>query len=220
MAPPAQSGPGRGWLDRRGEPTRPSPAGTATALPPNTRLSNGLKEFVRELPVGRGLILDAGPAWQATIEFFTERGFKIYTDDILRAWREARGEESERPLVERFLARCLDQPDNSFDGILIWDLIDYLDEELLPVVVRRLYQIARPGGLVLGIFHSKVPAPVPEFRRYRIRNAETLEILPTGMTLPVQRALANRQLLDLFGQFRSSKTFIGRDNLREALFLK
>ncbi len=220
MAPPAQFGPGREWLDRRGEPSRPSPTGTATALPPNTRLSNGLKEFVRELPVGRGLILDAGPAWQSTIEFFTERGFKIYTDDILRAWREARGEEGERPLAERFLARCLDQPDNSFDGILIWDLMDYLDEELLPVVVRRLYQIARPGGLVLGIFHSKIPAPVPEFRRYRIRNAETLEILPTGMTLPVQRALANRQLLDLFGQFRSSKTFIGRDNLREALFLK
>lgn len=220
MAPLAQFGHGRGWLERRGEPTRPSPGDSATALPSSTRLSNGLKEFVRELPVGRGLILDAGPAWQSTIEFFTERGFKIYADDILRGCREAREEEGERLLVERFLARCLDQPDNSFDGILVWDLIDYLEEELLSTVVRRLYQVARPGGLVLGIFHSKIPSPMPEFRRYRIRNAETLEILPTGMTLPVRRALANRQLLDLFGQFRSSKTFIGRDNLREALFLR
>ncbi len=220
MAPLARFGHAWGRLDRRAEASRPSPAEAAPALPLNTRLSNGLKEFIRELPVGRGLILDAGPAWQSTIEFFTERRFKIYTDDIFRACREARAEESEKPLVERFLARCLDQPDNSFDGILIWDLIDYLDEELLPAVVRRLYQVARPGGLVLGIFHSKIPTPPPEFRRYRIRNAETLEIIPSGITLPVRRALANRQLLDLFAQFRSSKTFIGRDNLREALFLK
>lgn len=220
MAPLARFGHTWGRVDRRSEPSRPSPAEAAPALPLNMRLSNGLKEFVRELPIGRGLILDAGPAWQSTIEFFTERGYKMYADDIFRACREAREDEAEKPLVARFLARCLDQPDNSFDGILIWDLIDYLDEEVLTAVVRRLHQIARPGGLVLGIFHSKIPTPTPEFRRYRIRNAETLEIIPTGMTLPVRRALANRQLLDLFGQFRSSKTFIGRDNLREALFLK
>jgi hypothetical protein len=175
---------------------------------------------VRELPIGRALVLDAGPAWQATIEFFTQRGFKIYTDDVLRAYQEAGAEDDERPLVERLLGRCLDQPKNSLDGILIWALIDYLEDELLQPVVGRLYDIAKPGGLVLGIFHSKIPSPMPEYRHYRIRNAETLEILPTGMTLPVRRALANRQLLDLFGQFRSSKTFIGRDNLREALFLK
>jgi hypothetical protein len=30
----------------------------------------------------------------------------------------------------------------------------------------------------------------------------------------------NREILDLFGKFRSSKTFVGRDQVREGLFLK
>src|ERR1700688_3663395 len=39
------------------------------------RLSNGLKEFMWQLDgVGRGNLLDLGPAWQTTIQFFIERG--------------------------------------------------------------------------------------------------------------------------------------------------
>jgi hypothetical protein len=34
------------------------------------------------------------------------------------------------------------------------------------------------------------------------------------------RIFQNREILDIFGKFRSSKTFVGRDQVREALFLK
>jgi hypothetical protein len=30
----------------------------------------------------------------------------------------------------------------------------------------------------------------------------------------------NREILDIFSEFRTSKTFVGRDQVREALFLK
>jgi hypothetical protein len=32
--------------------------------------------------------------------------------------------------------------------------------------------------------------------------------------------IQNREMLDLFAKFRTSKTFVGRDQLREGLFLK
>src|SRR5258708_19777324 len=52
------------------------------------RLSNGLKEFLLQLNgIGRGHLLDLGPARQTTITFFIERGFKVYTDDILTTWK-------------------------------------------------------------------------------------------------------------------------------------
>ena len=41
----------------------------------STRVSNGLKEFLWNLDgLGRGTLLDLGPAWQTTLSFFIERG--------------------------------------------------------------------------------------------------------------------------------------------------
>src|SRR5690242_2594403 len=52
------------------------------------RLSNGLKEFMWQLDgVGHGSLLDLGPAWQTTITFFIERGFKVYTENLLTTWK-------------------------------------------------------------------------------------------------------------------------------------
>jgi len=39
-----------------------------------SRVSNGLKEFLWNLDgLGRGTLLDLGPAWQTTLNFFIER---------------------------------------------------------------------------------------------------------------------------------------------------
>ena len=60
-----------------------------------TRVSNGLKEFLWNLDgLGRGTLLDLGPAWQTTLNFFIERGFRVTSDDILRDWSEFQSQES------------------------------------------------------------------------------------------------------------------------------
>ena len=52
------------------------------------RLSNGLKEFLWQLEgIGHGHLLDLGPARQTTITFFIERGYKVYTEDLLTTWK-------------------------------------------------------------------------------------------------------------------------------------
>src|SRR5271168_2530922 len=54
-----------------------------------TRVSNGLKEFMWNLEgLGRGTLLDLGPAWQTTLSFFIERGFRVTSEDILRGWTD------------------------------------------------------------------------------------------------------------------------------------
>src|SRR5208282_3549146 len=64
--------------------------------PGSTRVSNGLKEFLWNLDgLGRGTMLDLGPAWQTTLSFFIERGFRVSSEDLLRAWKDFLiGEES------------------------------------------------------------------------------------------------------------------------------
>src|SRR3984893_7270655 len=62
-----------------------------------TRVSNGLKEFLWNLDGrGRGTLLDLGPAWQTTLNFFIERGFRVSSEDILRGWKAFLTEEETR----------------------------------------------------------------------------------------------------------------------------
>src|SRR5580704_4666936 len=66
-------------------------------VPGSTRVSNGLKEFLWNLDgLGRGTLLDLGPAWQTTLSFFIERGFRVSSEDILRGWKGFLTEEEAR----------------------------------------------------------------------------------------------------------------------------
>src|SRR5437588_10541344 len=69
------------------------PQRTASTTEAN-RVSNGLKEFLWNLDgLGRGTLLDLGPAWQTTLSFFIERGFRVSSEDILRGWKAFLTEE-------------------------------------------------------------------------------------------------------------------------------
>lgn len=198
------------------------------------RPSNGLKDFLWLLSdVQQGNVLDLGPIAQATVSFFTERGFKLYSDDLLRSWKEflaAKKEQTQEApeagesasgdaaaIAKQFLETTLTYPPGTFHAVLLWDVLDYLDEALLPLVVARLYWLLHNGGVVLGIFHSKKPESL---HRYRIADTENIELVPAAPLLPPLRQLQNRDLMNLFAAYRSSKTFVGRDQLREGLFLK
>jgi hypothetical protein len=198
------------------------------------RVSNALKEFLWLLSdVPKAKLLDMGQVSQDTLNFFIEKGFRVTTEDFLRSWRdfmdaeEARlrggkiGADEERPspamLADRFLEDLLKYPAESFNGILAWDLFDYMEPEMLARAVARLHDILRPGGVVLAIFHSRTP---DRFCRYRVLPDQTFELLPLPPIAQHVHIFQNREMLDLFAKFRTSKTFVGRDQLREGLFLK
>ena len=178
-------------------------------------------------------ILDLGPIWQSTVDFFVEKGFRVSSEDLLRGWKDFLGEEEESlrthrvigdveapavaTLAERFLENALQFSDESIHGILAWDLLDYFDADMMPRMTERLFRILRPGGAMLGLFHSR---PAGSFQRYRIVDQQTIEQLPAPTLAVHAHVFRNRELMDLFAKFRSSKTFVGRDQVRETLFLK
>jgi hypothetical protein len=219
-----------------GERDAPRPAAPAQRHEPaggNRRVSNGLKDFLWLLDdVEHGHLLDLGPVAQSTVGFFTERKFRVYTEDVLRGWKEFLREEEARlraapvgsaaenergAMAERFLSANLQHPPETFHAILAWDVFDYLDAEVLPRLSERLHALLRPGGVMLAAFHAAKPET---FYRYRIIDTQTVELVAAPPLFPAQRIFQNREILNLFGRFRSSKTFVGRDQLREALFNK
>lgn len=200
-----------------------------------SRVSNGLKEFLWNLDgLGRGTLLDLGPAWQTTLTFFIERGFRVTSDDILRDWSQFLAEEDAKAKLEnptpesyakrtpearakRFLEDNLQHPISSFDALLLWDVLDYLEPTLAKSMISQITDLLRPGAVVFAMFHSKKPEG---FQRYRVADTSTLQILSARPIFPAQKVYQNREIQELFGRFRSTKTFISRDQLRETLFIK
>src|ERR1700719_1402751 len=80
-----------------GSPVVGGSAPRAPEIVESTRVSNGLKELLWNLDgLGRGKLLDLGPAWQTTLSFFIERGFRVSSEDILREWKDFLTEEGVR----------------------------------------------------------------------------------------------------------------------------
>src|SRR5258706_12284254 len=119
-------------------------AARAPELRETTRMSNGLKEFLWNLDgLGRGTMLDLGPAWQTTLSFFIERGFRVTSDDLLRSWKEFMIGEEERlkkavdgsdsvdvtpaGRATRFIEEYLRYKEGAFDAGLLGDILDYLE---------------------------------------------------------------------------------------------
>jgi hypothetical protein len=200
----------------------------------SNRVSNGLKEFLWNLVgLGRGTLLDMGPAWQNTLNFFIERGFRVTSDDLLHSWKDFLAEEDQllkkaatsaesidvtpAGRAVRFVQANLKYSPASFDAVLLWDALDYLEPAVAKQTVGCLTELLRPGGIVFAMFHSKKPE---RFHRYRIADSSTLQVIGATPPCPAQRVYQNREIQDLFGRFRTVKSFVGRDQLRESLFVK
>ena len=201
---------------------------------PSGRFSNGLKEFLWQIEdIGRGSLLDLGAVAQATVTYFIERNFKVYTEDLLAAWGAFLEHDSERGVsppsgaaqpdtspalrADRFLASNLRYPADSFDAVLLWDVLDYMDREAAQRFLPRITSLVRDGGAVLAIFHTRPPE---QFQRYRVLDAHNLELVSVPTLVQPRHVYQNREIQELFEKFRTSKTFVGRDQLREGVFVK
>jgi hypothetical protein len=96
-------------------------------------------------------------------------------------------------------------------------LLDYLEPVLVKQMVTKLTELLRPGGVVFAMFHSKKPEG---FQRYRVADSNTLQVIATPVICQAQKVYQNREIQDLFGRYRTVKSFVGRDQLRETLFIK
>jgi len=219
----------------------PKPAQAAQRL---SRRSSGLGVLSRHWGSETGLcILDLGATSASNIRYMTERGHKIYSEDLLVASTDpslaTKDEQGNRVLDDkRFLSDNLLYPAAHFDAVLCWNLADYLDESLVKPVVGRLWSALKPGGMLLAFFHTRDAGPDAPCHRYHIVGADALEVqnmvVPKepkrGPSAPVhasigggfrlQRVFNNRHIENLFNDFASIKFFLSRDHIREVLVIR
>ena len=181
-----------------------------------SRHSNGLDQFFSYIKGESALsILDLAGVNQANVSFITNLGHRIYSEDFLRSLQLADNGDA-LPRVDAFLSQNLNHPDGAFDGVLVWDVLEYLSAPLLAATVERLHRIVKPGSYLLAVFqaHEKVQS-VPQYS-FRIQDSKTLLVADRGRRKPEQ-IFNNRSLEKLFQEFESLKFFLARDKLREVI---
>jgi len=191
---------------------------------PQTRSSHGLDQFFSSLEDQEGLsILDFAGASQANISFITSLGHRIYSNDVLRTMEETFGSggdfvenQSDPQRAATFLRESLDFPDRSFDGVLVWDTLQFLAPPLLQDTVDRLCRILRPQSSLLAFFQAEEKAQAAPLYTYRIVESKTMSLTPRDQARPVQY-FNNRTLEKLFQKYNSVKFFLTRDHLREVI---
>lgn len=187
-----------------------------------TRQSRALEQFFTYINDQVGLkILDLAGATQENVTFVTDLGHKLYTQDFLRSLDDTFGadeiqEQTNASGIDYFLQQNLDFPENSFDGVLIWDVMQYLSPALLSATVQRLHQIVRPRSYLLAFFNADDKTTHFPKTTFRIRDKSTLELVQRGQRKQAQM-FNNRSLEKLFGQFESVKFFLTRESLREVI---
>jgi hypothetical protein len=211
-----------GLLDRistrRPEPDV-SPHLSATADDP-VFATKALRKFLtsltaRELPV----LLDLGPVVGSNVSFFGEQlGCKIFVEDIYadldRHIREGKLEE-----LPAFLSKRFPQSNGEVDGILCWDIIDYLDRPSAQELASQLTRVLRPEGALLGFFGT-AQAREARYTKFIIVDEVNLKHRSYPAARGRQAILLNRDIIRLFSGLRVSDSFLLQNNLREILFRK
>ena len=182
--------------------------------------TKALRKFLTALTANASpSLLDLGPVVGSNVSFFGEQlGCKIFVEDIFADLdRHVRDAKLDR--LPEFLKTRFPQPTGSVDGVLCWDLIDYLDKPSAQAVAAELTRVLRPEGALLGFFGTAQPRDA-RYTKYIIVDEVNLKHRSYAAARGRQTILLNRDIIRLFGGLRVSDSFLLQNNTREILFRK
>lgn len=180
--------------------------------------TKALKKFLHALATKESpALLDLSPVVGANITFFGEQlGCRVLVEDVF-AEIERHTREQRLDALPAFLSKRFPQPDASFDGILCWDVMDYLDRPSAQALAEQLTRLLKPEGALLALFSTAPPIDA-HYTRYTIVDDTTMKRRPYAASRERQSALVNREIIRLFERLRVSDSFLLQNNLREILF--
>lgn len=214
------------WGSRKGEeeavrPTHAQPKAVATNGAAERAVSTkAFGKFLsalshRDAPV----LLDLGPVVGSNINYFGERlGCKFFVEDVYDNVEKFVKGNRATELAEFFQGR-FPQQDGTFDGILCWDILDYLDKKSAQVLAREMTRLLKPGGALLSFFQT-VSQPGPEYTRYLVVDDQTLKHRLYPATRGRQTVFVNRDINLMFDGLTVADSFLLMTKTREIVFRK
>jgi len=207
------------WGGKR--PGQPDPSGEAPVARGGDAVvaSKALPKFLAaiaqrsETPV----LIDLGPVIGSNVSFFGEQlGCKLFIEDLFADYdRHARAGTLDA--LATVVETRFRHEDGSVDGILCWDVFDFLPKAASQALARQVVRMLRPGGSVMGFFCSTAsPLPAP-FTKYEIADEKSLRHRPHSGSGGVKHVLLNRDIIKMFDGLVVADSFLLKSNTREIL---
>jgi hypothetical protein len=207
------------WNARK--PEEPSAEPALPAEPSASDTITTSKVFPRFLSVlahhSAPVLIDLGPVVGSNVSFFGERfACKIHVEDLFSEI-ERHAKAGSRAVLSQLFATRFARPDESVDGILCWDLFDFLDPASGQVLASRLARLVRKGGALHGFFGT-TPVDLQHYSRFAIEADDTLRVRAYPATPAKRTVLLTRDIGKMFSGLTVAESVLLKSNTREILF--
>lgn len=193
---------------------------TAAAATEPAYSTKALVKFLKVLQArDNPALVDLGPVVGSNVTFFGEHlGCRIRVED-LAADLERHAKEGTLDQLPAFFGSRFKQDRDSIDGVLCWDLFDFLDRASATALARALTGLLRPEGALLAFF-STPEGRAQVYTKYVIVNDQSLRYRPYPASRQRQKTLQNRDIIKMFEGLRVAESFLMKNNVREILLRK
>ena len=204
-----------GALMSRLGPRQRDPIGAVPLNPAKVRSACLLANFVNALRKRpEPIVVELGPATEGNVAFLGEHvACRIFVEDLLEKLPRGDAEHDVVPAP-------LEYANESVDGILCWDIFDYLSPSAGRDLADDLARILRPGGALL-LYHRTESMSDPRRVKYEIVDEESLRWRVCNDAVPrPSRVLQSREVAKMFRSLNIAGAIRLKSQMREVLFRK
>jgi hypothetical protein len=206
-------------------PEEPAPKAGADAPAPKgpepVIASKALPKFIsalshRDSPV----LVDFGPVIGTNVAFFGEHlGCKLHIEDLATEL-DKHTRANTRDVLAAALVKRFAQADASVDGVLCWDIFDFLEPATAKALAHEVVRVLRPGGAVMGFFCTKAIERSPFTKFEIVEESQSLRHRHHPGSGGPKFVLQNRDIIKMFDGLFVSESFLLKSNTREILLRK
>src|SRR5262245_24921768 len=182
--------------------------------------TKALHKFLANLQASENpMLIDLGPVVGSNVTFFGEQlGCRLRVEDVAKDI-DRHVKDGTLDKLPEFFTKRFTQPSGTVDGILCWDVLDYLDRPAAQALATSLATMLKPDGCLLGFF-STAEQRESVYTKYVVVDESTLRYRTYPASRPRQRNLLNGDIIKLFKDLRVMDSFLMKSKLREMLFRK
>jgi hypothetical protein len=180
--------------------------------------SLAMPALVHGLRSGHHRILDLGPAVGTNVDFFSRLPCTLFIADLHEELfpRTSMGVVRRRDHFPELLEEELPSAE-SFDLILAWDLLNYLEAIEIRSLSRRLGKSCAPGSVLFAFINTRKSMPNKP-GPFRILDSEQLGYETTASTTRAAPSYKEPDLERMMPEFEVESTFLLRNGMQEYLF--
>jgi len=172
----------------------------------------------REQPV----LLDLGPVVGPNLTFFGEHlNCKVFVEDLF-ADIDRHVHAGTTSALPAYFATRFDRIEGGVDGILCWDVFDFLEKPAAVALAGQLTRLLRPDGAALAFFATAPPqaGDEPRYTKRTIVDEATVRHRTYPAAQGRRAPLLNRDIGLMFEPARVVEQLLLKSNIREVLIRK